>query len=77
MLGQIDEWDSKHRTEQMDGDGDGQSQENGAEEKKIPDWEKTALKPYVEYFRAFVNGLLKEEGRGKRDREEGGDPMEF
>ena len=52
--------------------------ENGNEEgdeKKMADWEKTSLKPYVEYFRAFVAGLLKEEKSMKRGR--GEDPMEF
>ncbi|KAF2108702.1 DNA primase small subunit [Lophiotrema nucula] len=47
------------------------------EGKKIPDWEKTELKPYVEFFRTFVNGLLKDEKSGiKREREDG-DAMEF
>lgn len=40
----------------------------------VSDWEKTSLRGYVEYFRRFVNGLVKEESRGKRGREEG---MEF
>jgi hypothetical protein len=32
----------------------------------------------VEYFRGYVASLLKEEGRGKREREEGGgEAMEF
>jgi DNA primase small subunit len=61
LLGDIDAWHAEHK-------GD----ESGA---KIPDWEKTKLKPYVDYFRGFVNGLLKDE-KPKRAREEG-DPMEF
>ncbi|OCL02855.1 hypothetical protein AOQ84DRAFT_382230, partial [Glonium stellatum] len=45
--------------------------------KRVEDWEKTSLKPYVEFFRKFVDGLLKEETGGvKREREEA-DPMEF
>jgi DNA primase small subunit len=48
------------------------------EEKKVADWEKTRLKPYVEFFRGFVANLLKEEKSGvKREREEGKDAMEF
>lgn len=47
-------------------------------EKKIADWEKTSLKPYVDFFRVFIAGLLKEgkESGIKREREEA-DPMEF
>jgi DNA primase small subunit len=43
------------------------------EEKKVADWEKTSLKPYVDYFRAFVGALLKENGGVKRKA----DAMEF
>lgn len=47
-------------------------------EKKLQDWEKTSLKPYVDHFRQFVAALLKDEKGGvKREREEGGDAMEF
>lgn len=69
LLGQIDEWDEKHK-EDVDMEG------ARLGEKKMPDWEKTKLKPYVDYFKAFVSGLLKEEKSFKREREEG-DAMEF
>ncbi|KAF1973311.1 DNA primase small subunit [Bimuria novae-zelandiae CBS 107.79] len=49
-------------------------------EKKIQDWEKTSLKPYIDFFRVFVAGLLregKEKAMVKREREENGDTMEF
>lgn len=68
LLREIDEWDAKNAS---------MSEEERA---KVLDWQKTGLKPYVEYFRGHVATLLKEEGRGKREREEagaGGDPMEF
>ncbi|ODQ79756.1 hypothetical protein BABINDRAFT_161456 [Babjeviella inositovora NRRL Y-12698] len=37
--------------------------------KKLADWEKTSMKPYVDLFRKFVAGLLKDEFKGKRERE--------
>ncbi|KAJ4303596.1 p48 polypeptide of DNA primase [Kalmusia sp. IMI 367209] len=49
-------------------------------EKKVQDWEKTSLKPYIDYFRVFVAGLLKEEKDKsgiKREREDNGEAMEF
>jgi DNA primase small subunit len=49
-----------------------------AGDKKIQDWEKTSLKPYVDYFRKFVAGLMDEEKPAlKRERQEGADAMEF
>ena len=54
-------------------------QADGEEDEKKPvaDWEKTSLKPYIDQFRLFVNGVMKEErGPGiKREREE--ESMEF
>lgn len=49
-------------------------------EKKVQDWEKTSLKPYIDYFKGLVADLLREEkeqGSVKREREENGDAMEF
>jgi DNA primase small subunit len=71
LLEQIDEWDQSHKMDIDDADASSQ-------EKKLADWEKTAMKPYVDYFRAFVAGLLKDEKGVKREREEGAaDSMEF
>lgn len=62
LLAEIDAWKD---------DGD---EENA---KNVADWEKTSLKPYIDQFRSFVSGLMKDErdGRVKRERDE--DPMEF
>ncbi|KAK0936414.1 p48 polypeptide of DNA primase [Friedmanniomyces endolithicus] len=70
LLREIDEWDANHGT---------MSDEERA---KVQDWQKTSLKGYVEYFRGYVAGLLKEEAKGsKRGREEdvqaGAESMEF
>jgi DNA primase small subunit len=64
LLREIDEWTAPE--EENDG-------------KAIQDWEKTSLKPYVEYFRSFVLGIMKDEKdvKIKREREENGDVMEF
>jgi DNA primase small subunit len=47
-------------------------------EEKVDDYEKTSLKPYVDYFKTFVNGLLRDEAGVKREREgNSGNSMEF
>jgi len=63
LLGEIDEFDGRHVSDE----GQGQ---------KVPDYEKTSLKPFVDYFKAYVGALLKEENGVKREREED-DAMEF
>jgi DNA primase small subunit len=56
LLRQIDQW-------QIPSDAD------AGEGKIIQDWEKTSLKPYVEYFRSFVMALIRDEKRVKIKRE--------
>ena len=47
----------------------GNTNGNGNGIRKMADYEKTSLKPYVDCFRAFVAGLLRDErGGGKRER---------
>jgi DNA primase small subunit len=66
LLGEIDEW-------------------SGAEEvggRRVQDWEKTRLKPYIDHFRTFVAALVRDEmdGKVKREREDvsaGTDSMDF
>lgn len=65
LLGEIDAWDVER--------GRGGESEEG---KKIQDYEKTSLKPYVEYFKSYVAGILRDERGVKREREDG-DAMEF
>ncbi|KAF6805352.1 eukaryotic and archaeal DNA primase small subunit [Colletotrichum sojae] len=64
LLAEIDAWK---------GDEEGDT----SQQKSVQDWEKTSLKPYVEQFRSFVIGLVKDERdvKVKREREE--DSMEF
>ncbi len=65
LLGEIDAWDSA-----------GKNDEGEGEVRKLQDYEKTSLKPYIEYFRSHVAALLKDEKGVKRERDDG-DPMEF
>lgn len=69
LLGQIDQWQNL-----SDGDA--------GEGKSIQDWEKTSLKPYVDYFRSFVVALIRDEKgvKTKRERDEtaaSAEAMEF
>jgi DNA primase small subunit len=65
LLAEIDRWDSVKRK------GEGE-----LEMKQAPDYEKTSLKPYVEFFKAHVASILKQERGVKREREDD-DAMEF
>ncbi|KAI9840914.1 MAG: hypothetical protein M1837_001241 [Sclerophora amabilis] len=67
LLDEIDAWDSKHPI----------NEQTEVEGKRIQDYEKTSLKPFVEYFKGFVVGLLKDEKPIKRERDDVGDAMEF
>ena len=44
---------------------------------KSYDYEKTRLKPYVEYFKAYVARLLRDEKIVKRERDDNEDAMQF
>ncbi|KAL2045478.1 hypothetical protein N7G274_001906 [Stereocaulon virgatum] len=63
LLGEIDEYDGRGLREEGEG-------------KSTQDYEKTSLKPFVEYFRTYVAGLLRDEKGIKREREDD-DAMEF
>ncbi|ATY63808.1 DNA primase small subunit [Cordyceps militaris] len=66
LLAEIDAWQGKN----------GEASADSAP--AVADWEKTSLKPYLEYFRSFVAGIMREEreaARVKREREE--HSMEF
>ncbi|TKA27050.1 hypothetical protein B0A50_05241 [Salinomyces thailandicus] len=57
LLQEIDQWDEKNSALTEEDRG------------KVLDWQKTGLKPYVEFFRGYVAGLLKSElAAGKRGR---------
>jgi len=61
LLGEIDKWITPEEPEK--------------EGKSLQDWEKTSLKPYIDYFRIFVAGLTRDEKdvNIKRERDANGD----
>ena len=65
LLHEIDAWGPQNTESDL---------EEGS--KKLQDYEKTSLKPFVDYFRTHVGLLLKAEQGVKREREDD-DPMEF
>ncbi|PYH40266.1 DNA primase subunit PRI1 [Aspergillus saccharolyticus JOP 1030-1] len=74
LLAEIDAWDAEHPStnagpEAVDAEGSvADSDVKGS--RRVQDYEKTSLKPYIDYFRSFIAGLLKEERVGKRERNE-------
>lgn len=85
LLAEIDGWEkpgvAKHKEDQeeVEGGGDTKMEEGEKEVKvKVLDYEKTGLKPYIDYFKSYVAALLRDERGVKREKEEGvGDAMEF
>ncbi|KAL8902249.1 MAG: hypothetical protein Q9192_000124 [Flavoplaca navasiana] len=65
LIHEIDAWGSHHQ----DANSEGGS-------KKLQDYEKTRLRPYVDLFRTLVGVLLRAEQGIKRERDDD-DPMEF
>ncbi|KAL9114612.1 MAG: hypothetical protein Q9227_001290 [Pyrenula ochraceoflavens] len=71
LLGELDSWKST--------DGTDEFVENGRTMRRLQDYEKTGLKPYVEIFDRFVKAIARDEQKGKRERddEDGVEGMEF
>ncbi|KKK24305.1 DNA primase small subunit [Aspergillus rambellii] len=72
VLSEIDAWDAEHPgngiQEPVEGEGSVPNDSDARGSRRLQDYEKTSLKPYVDYFRSFIAGLLKEERSGKRER---------
>ena len=68
LLGEIDEWDASKVKDEED--------EGIVEGKKMQDYDKTSLKPYIEYFKVHVSEVMRGERGVKREREDR-DAMEF
>ena len=79
LLKEVDTFQSENGSIKSE---DGHFVEEGATMRKLSDWEKTRLKPYVEMFDAYVKTIMKSEAvRVKRERDDdgatGADGMEF
>ncbi|KAK4192289.1 putative DNA primase small subunit [Podospora australis] len=76
LVREVDSWSAEHHYPVKREDEDGE-----AKGKELQDWEKTSLKPYIDLFRGFVSGVVKEERdavRIKREREENeGEGIDF
>ncbi|KAL2865860.1 DNA primase subunit PRI1 [Aspergillus lucknowensis] len=72
LLSEIDTWDAEHpsgaTTETTECEGSVPNDSDARGSRRLQDYEKTSLKPYIDYFRSFIAGLLKEERTGKRER---------
>lgn len=71
LLSEIDSYDAEHpltggEPAEVEGSVPNDSDIRGT--RRLQDYEKTSLKPYIDYFRSFIAGLLKEERGGKRER---------
>ncbi|KAL3463043.1 hypothetical protein BJX64DRAFT_258115 [Aspergillus heterothallicus] len=78
LLSEIDAWDAEHpgggAGEGPEGDASVPDGSDARGSRRLQDYEKTSLKPYIDYFRSFIAGLLKEERTGKRERND--EPVE-
>ncbi|KAG6015791.1 hypothetical protein E4U43_004773 [Claviceps pusilla] len=85
LLGEIDSWrdekdggkDDANASTDADADGDADGDANNHKGKGVSDWEKTSLKPYVDYFRLFVNGIIRDEKDARVKRERNESSMDF
>ncbi|KAL4908099.1 hypothetical protein BDW74DRAFT_189375 [Aspergillus multicolor] len=74
LLSEIDSWDADHfsngAAEVPEGEGSVPNASDVGGSRKLQDYEKTSLKPYIDYFRSFIANLNQEERNGKRERTE-------
>lgn len=69
---ELDLWDTKRVNRESSQPVD--ESDTDPDVRRVMDYEKTSLKPYVDYFALFVSGIIKDELHAKREPE---DPLEF
>ncbi|KAH1955351.1 hypothetical protein KXV90_008715 [Aspergillus fumigatus] len=73
LLAEIDAWDAEHSSGNAGaeaGQDESHTPSDSQGSRKLQDYEKTSLKPYIDYFRSFIASLNKEERVGKRGNED-------
>lgn len=60
LQNEVDIWEAK-RVNRDSSQPPEESDEEGHSQRRVPDYEKTSLKPYVDYFASFVNGIIKDD----------------
>lgn len=73
LQNEIDVWEAK-RVNRDSSQPPEESDSDNQPSTRIPDYQKTSLKPYVEYFASFVSGITAEE---LKDAKRGADNLEF
>ncbi|KAG5978803.1 hypothetical protein E4U55_005903 [Claviceps digitariae] len=80
LLSEIDSWRDDVNADgdaNADADADADAEPDNGNTRRVPDWEKTSLKPYVDFFRLFVNGIIRDEKDARVKRERDDTSMEF
>ncbi|KAM9919725.1 hypothetical protein OXX59_007735 [Metschnikowia pulcherrima] len=65
---EIDTWEAKRVNRDSSEPAEDSETGSSSPRKGVLDYEKSSLKPYVEYFASYVNGLIKEELKGSAKR---------
>ena len=68
LIKEIDDWQEEEKEVKDCDSGSG---------KKVVDWEKTSIRPHIDFFRRFVDGMMREEVADSKVKREVKREMEF